>query len=79
MHLFDGEVPTSEADEYVQIRNLGSSPAEIVGWTHTDIAYGTPSFTFPPTSIGVGKSVRVYTNKLHLETGGLSCKRGTST
>jgi hypothetical protein len=76
--FFDGEVPTSEADEFVEIRNFGNSPAEIGGWTLTDIADGTPSFTFPPTTIAAGKSIRVYTNELHPDSGGLSFERGTS-
>lgn len=74
--FFDGVVPTSESDEYVEIRNAGSVAAEIDGWTLTDIADGSPTFQFPVWTVGAGESIRVYTNEIHPESGGFTFGRG---
>lgn len=76
--FFDGVVPTSEADEYVQIANTGSVSADIEGWKITDIADGSPTFQFPAVTLGPGDAIRVYTNEVHPESGGFSFGRGTS-
>ncbi len=76
--FFDGAVPTSESDEYVEILNAGGAAADIGGWTLTDIADGTPVFAFPATIIPPGESIRVYTDEIHPESGGFSFGRGAS-
>ena len=76
--FFDGVVPTSEADEYVEIRNFGAAAADIGGWSLTDIADGTPTYLFPPFSLNPGVSIRVYTNEIHPGSGGFSFGRGSS-
>ena len=76
--FFDGVVPRSEADEYVQIANLGSASLDLAGWVLIDISDGTPEFTFPSHLLSPAGRVRVYTNEIHPESGGFSFGRGTS-
>ena len=76
--FFDGLVPRSEADEYVQIANLGSAPVDLAGWGLQDVSDGSPTFTFPAYPITPGERVRVYTNEVHSEWGGFSFQRGSS-
>ena len=76
--FFDGVVPRSEADEYVQILNTGDSPVQLEGWRLRDIADGSPSFTFPSYTLSPGQRIRVYTNELHPEWGGFSFRRGSA-
>lgn len=76
--FFDGLVPRSEADEYVQIANLGSVAVPLEGWTLQDVADGSPTFTFPVYTIAPGQQVRVYTNQIYPEWGGFSFQRRNS-
>jgi len=69
---YDGQVYRTEADEYVEITNLGDAPQDLAGWRLVDISEGYPSFTFPPYLLQPGASVRVYTNQIHPEWGGFS-------
>ena len=71
-------VPQSEADEYVQIANLGSAAVDLAGWRLADISDGTPEFTFPSHNLSPGGRVRIYTNEDHSEWGGFSFGRGTA-
>ena len=71
-------MPTSEADEYVEIVNLGSAVQDLAGWVLRDTADGTPEFEFPAHILGPGGFVRVYTNEVHPESGGFSFGRGTA-
>ena len=71
--FFDGVVPRSEADEYVQIRNGGTRAVELMGWRLTDVADGQPKFKFGDSYVlAVGERVRVYTNQVHSQWGGFS-------
>ncbi len=72
MIYYDGKVPRVESDEYVEIKNMGSESVDLSGWVLKDISEGYPSFTFPSYILQPGKSVRVYTNEIHLEYGGFS-------
>ena len=74
--FFDGVVPSSESDEYVEIQNVGSAAADLGGWSLKDIADGSPTFDFPTWTVGAGDSIRVYTNEVHPESGGFSFGRG---
>ena len=76
--FFDGLVPTSEADEYVQIINQGPGAVDLAGWQLRDVADGLPTFEFPSQQLAAGGKVRVYTNQVHSEWGGFSFGRGTS-
>ncbi|MCH7714329.1 MAG: lamin tail domain-containing protein [Chloroflexi bacterium] len=74
--FFDGLVPRSESDEYVQVANLGTSAVNLESWLLQDVADGSPTFIFPSYAIGAGKRIRVYTNETHPEWGGFSFQRG---
>ena len=76
--LFDGDVFQTEADEYVEIVNFGSGSQELAGWELTDIADGTPTFPFPSYILDPGGVIRVYTNEIHVESGGFSFGRGSA-
>jgi hypothetical protein len=76
--FYDGVVPTSEADEYVEIKNFGASAVDLAGWTLKDTADGTPTFTFPSFLLQPGQTIRVYTNQVHQEWGGFSFGRGSA-
>jgi hypothetical protein len=72
--FYKGEVKRTQSDEYIEISNLGNSPANISGWKITS-GGGNPKqfFIFPEgTILESGKSFRVYTNEVHPETGGFS-------
>jgi competence protein ComEC len=70
--FYDGQVPRVESDEYVEISNLGTEQVNLAGWVLKDISEGYPSFTFPSYILQPGKSVRVYTDEIHPESGGFS-------
>ena len=74
--FYDGLVSRTESDEYVEITNLGSEPVDLKGWVLKDISEGYPSFTFPSYVLQPGKSIRVYTNEIHPESGGFSFRSG---
>jgi hypothetical protein len=65
-------VPSTEADEYVQIANLGSAAVDLTGWRLRDMADGRPEFVFTAYALAPGARVRVYTNEQHPEWGGFS-------
>ncbi|NMG07144.1 hypothetical protein DP117_09720 [Brasilonema sp. UFV-L1] len=70
--FYKGLVKQTESDEYVEITNQGSAIVDVSGWRlHGE---NTPqNFYFPKgTLLRPGKSLRVYTNEIHPETGGLS-------
>ncbi|MBM2827391.1 MAG: Micrococcal nuclease-like protein [Dehalococcoidia bacterium] len=72
--FYDGRVPRTEADEYVEIRNHGPQEADLKGWVLADTS-GGPSFAFPSYSLGPGSALRVYTNEAHPQWGGFSFGR----
>jgi hypothetical protein len=74
--FYDGVVPRTESDEYVEITNLGSESVDLKGWVLKDISEGYPSLTFPSYVLQPDKSVRVYTNEIHPEYGGFSFGSG---
>ncbi len=76
--FFDGLVKTTEADEYVQILNQGSTAVDLLGWRLVDRADGFPEYTFPSFVLQPQASVRVYTNEEHPESGGFSFQRKSS-
>jgi hypothetical protein len=74
--FYDGAVPRTEADEYVQIVNTGGTAVALEGWKLVDVSDGSPAFTFPACTIGSGERIRVYTNEVHSGWGGLSFGQG---
>jgi hypothetical protein len=74
--FYDGLVPKAEADEYVEITNLGDQAQELAGWVLKDIDEGYPLFTFPSYILEPGETIRVYTNEIHPEWGGFSFEYG---
>lgn len=74
--FYDGQVPSVESDEYVEIKNSGNSAQDISGWVLIDGSDGHPSFTFPPYVLEPGETIRVYTNEIHPEWGGFSFEYG---
>ena len=70
--FYDGVVPRTESDEYVEIKNLGETSQDLKGWVLKDISEGYPSFSFPSYVLAPGAKIRVYTNETHSEWGGFS-------
>jgi hypothetical protein len=76
---YNGDVPTTEADEYVAITNNLKTPVDVSGYCLYVATTGTqgPTFTFPKGGVvPPGKAVRIYTNEIHTDTGGYSFKSG---
>lgn len=71
-------VERSESDEYVAVRNTGGASASLLGWTLLDGADGKPAFDFPDRVLNAGEMIRVYTNEIHLESGGFSFGWGSA-
>lgn len=74
--FYDGLAYRTEADEYVEITNLGSQAVDLKGWILKDISEGYPSLTFPSYTLQPGQKIRVYTNQVHSEYGGFSFRSG---
>lgn len=69
---YKGEVKRTQADEYIEIKNVSTEIMNISGWRISAGSEGQ-DFTFPEnTNLQVAQSVRVYTNEIHPETGGFS-------
>ena len=76
--FYDGEVRSTESDEYVQIINSDAEAVNLEGWVLVDSADGRPSFVFPALILSPGVRVRVYTNEVHPEWAGFSFGSGRS-
>ena len=55
--FYDGLVPNTEADEYVEVKNLGNAPQDLNEWVLKDISDGSPSFTFPHYILQPGATI----------------------
>jgi hypothetical protein len=67
-----GEVGRGQSDEYVEVTNRGVRAEDVSGW-RLDAGDPGQSFAFPPdTVLAPGQAVRVYTDEVHPESGGLS-------
>ena len=75
---YDGTASRYEPDEYVEIVNAGTAAQDMSGWRLTDISDGGPDFAFPTLTLAAGESLRVYTNEVHAQWGGLSFGRGSA-
>ena len=67
--FYDGVLGSSEADEYVEIINLGAA-AQLQGWTLSDNQGHL--YTFPAFEIQTQQACRVYTNENHPEACGFN-------
>lgn len=76
--FFDGVTSRQEPDEYVEIFNTGETERDLDGWRLVDVSDEGPTFTFPSIVIPASGRVRVYTNEVHEDWGGLSFGRGTA-
>jgi endonuclease YncB( thermonuclease family) len=72
---YDGIVHQVESDEYVVIKNTGSTAVDITSWRINADDPGQ-DFYFPSFSLQSGQSCRVYTNEIHPETCGFSFGSG---
>jgi endonuclease YncB( thermonuclease family) len=59
-----------DPDEYVEIRNAGSWPVQLSGWTLSDLEGHT--FIFSRFILKPGQYCRIYTNEFHPDTCGFS-------
>ena len=76
--FFDGVASRQEPDEYVEIVNTSTEAQDLTGWRLVDVSDDGQMFTFPEIVILAGGRVRVYTNEVHEDWGGLSFGRGTA-
>lgn len=72
---YDGEAP-NEADEYVEIKNVGSTSVQIQNWTLRDEAFHI--FTFPQFVMVPNQICRIYTNETHSEYCGFNYHSGSA-
>lgn len=69
---YKGKVKRTQADEYIEIKNVSSEIINISGWK-VSAGHEGQNFVFPEnTTLQIEQSVRVYTNEIHPETGGFS-------
>jgi hypothetical protein len=76
---YDGNVPSTEADEYVVVTNASKQPTDVSGYYIYVATTGTqgPTFYFPKNAlIKPNQSIRIYTNEVHMETGGYTYRSG---
>jgi|GEM_PF-909229 hypothetical protein len=76
--FFDGVASRQEPDEYVEIVNQGTSSQDLTGWHLTDVSDDGPTFISPSIVVPPSGRIRVFTNEVHLESGGLSFERGSA-
>lgn len=67
---YKGDIPFTEPDEYVTIRNVGDAPVNLEGWVLKNITAGYPNFSFPWYILYPDASCRVYTDEYHRDWGG---------
>ena len=76
--FYHGSVKRTQSDEYIEIRNIGNTAADLSNWKVTSTGKNQV-FTFPEgTSLGAGRMILVYTNEVHEETGGFSFGSSTA-
>jgi hypothetical protein len=71
MIFFDGENGRAEPDEYCELVNEGSEAVNLAGWR---LNAGAPNqdMVFADFALASGQHIRVYTNEVHAEWGGLT-------
>ncbi|MBD2353816.1 lamin tail domain-containing protein [Tolypothrix sp. FACHB-123] len=77
--LYKGKIKRTQDDEYIEITNKGTTPADLSGWRVTSAGSNKQVFTFSKgTLLQPGKSFRVYSNQVHPESGGFSFGSSTA-
>jgi subtilisin family serine protease len=74
--VFDGRVPVTEADEYVEFQNQGALAQNMSGWRISSLR-GGQTYAFGTLTMQPGQICRLYTNEVHVEWCGLSWGRAT--
>ncbi len=74
---YDGVVPRTESDEYVEVTNRGGAGQAMSGWKIVSVRAGQ-TYSFPNITIAAGQTCRVYTNEVHPDTCGLSWGHSTA-
>ena len=74
--VFDGRVPVTEADEYVEFQNQGSLPQNMSAWRISSVR-GGQTYPFGTLTMQPGQICRLYTNEIHPEWCGLNWARAT--
>jgi hypothetical protein len=59
---YDGQEPRSEGDEYITIKNVGSTSVNLEGYS-INAGDNSQDFAFPSFVLRAGAEVRVYTNR----------------
>ncbi|MFC7305703.1 choice-of-anchor K domain-containing protein [Streptomyces monticola] len=73
---FKGEVKRTQSDEYVEVVNRGTAPADVSGWVLGADDAGQ-NFTFPAGTVLLpGQRIRIHTNQVHAEWGGYTYGSG---
>jgi beta-lactamase superfamily II metal-dependent hydrolase len=74
--FYAGTQSLREADEYVQIVNLGTKAQDLSGWALRNLSRPTPAYTFRGVILQPGATIRVYTNEVHPLWGGFRFMAG---
>jgi hypothetical protein len=69
--FYDGKKGSTEPDEYVEITNTGSQPADITDWVLQN-ASDSDEFKWDNEVLQPGQVIDVYTNEVHPQSGGFS-------
>ncbi|MFN8422938.1 MAG: lamin tail domain-containing protein [Anaerolineae bacterium] len=67
---YDGQVPQTEGDEYIEFENVTSGPVSLAGWKVISARGTNQVYAFPASATidpGPEKRCRVYTNEDHPE------------
>jgi len=75
--FYDGVIPSTEADEYVESWNDDSISIQLNNWTLKDDG-DKHTFTFPSFLLAPDQVCRIYTNEYHPEWCGFNYGSGTA-
>jgi hypothetical protein len=75
--FFNGKVPVTESDEYVEFQNEGTLAQDMSGWRVASLR-GGQSYVFSGLTLQPGQICRLYTNEVHPESCGLSWNRSSA-
>ncbi len=74
--FYDGLVPNTEADEYIEIMNVGDTAVNLQNWRINADDEGQ-DFIFPSYDIQAGERCRIFTNQLDNQNCSFSFASGT--
>lgn len=61
--FYDGIVPNTEADEYIEIKNVGNTAVNLHNW-HINAGDNGQTFFFPATTLQPNAICRIFTNQM---------------